>query len=130
MPEFKATVSDPKSAKSYKLDLKGRYANPLLDKKIGDELDGVLIGLPGYKLVLTGGSDRDGFPMRKDLARAGRKSLLLASGAGFKPKHKGIRRKRTVHGNIISASIVQVNFKIKEHGPKSIDELIKLGATR
>lgn len=125
MAEFKANVSDPKNAKTYKIDIKGRYADSLIGKKIGDQLDGYFLGLPGYKVTITGGSDKDGFPMRKDLPRAGRKRVLLAKGVGFRAKHEGVRKKRIVHGNTISPEIVQLNFKINEWGPKSVEELLK-----
>ncbi|MDI6707624.1 MAG: 30S ribosomal protein S6e [Candidatus Thermoplasmatota archaeon] len=126
MVEFKANVSDPKSAKTYKIEVKGHYAGSLIGKKISDEIDGYFLGLPGYKLTITGGSDKDGFPMRKDVPRAGRKEVLLAKGACFRAKHEGVRKKRFVHGNIVSPEIVQLNFKINEWGPKSIEELLKL----
>ncbi|MEW6069162.1 MAG: 30S ribosomal protein S6e [Candidatus Thermoplasmatota archaeon] len=125
MVEFRANISDPKSAKTYKIDIKGHYAGSLIGKKIGDEIDGYFVGLPGYKLIITGGSDKDGFPMRKDVPKAGRKVILLAKGLGFRAKHEGIRKKRIVHGNIVSSEIVQLNFKIKEWGPKSAEELLK-----
>jgi small subunit ribosomal protein S6e len=125
MAEFKIVVSDPKNAKSHSIEVKGYYASSLLGKKIGEEIDGILVGLPGYKLVLTGGSDKDGFPMRKDLNTSGRRRVLLSAGIGFHFKHKGLRKRRTIHGAIVSPNIVQLNFKIKEHGPKSIEEVLK-----
>src|SRR5207245_648479 len=70
MAEFKAVIADPKSGKAYKKDITGHYANALIGKKIGEDLDGLYVGLPGYKLQITGGSDKDGFPMRSDLPGA------------------------------------------------------------
>src|SRR5438132_1200079 len=64
LAEFKAVIADPKSGKSYKRDITGHYANALIGKKLGEDLDGLYVGLPGYKLQITGGSDKDGFPMR------------------------------------------------------------------
>ncbi|MDI6916949.1 MAG: 30S ribosomal protein S6e [Thermoplasmatales archaeon] len=125
MVEFKAVVSDPKTGKSYQLNVTGHYANSMIGKKINDEIDGIFINLPGYKLVLTGGSDKDGFPMRNDLTGQRRKRTLLAGGIGFKPTHEGLRRKKSIRGNTISPDIVQINMKIKTHGPKPVEESIK-----
>lgn len=125
MVELKTVISDPKTGKSYNIAIKGQFVNSLFGKKIGDEIDGVFVSLPGYKLILTGGSDKDGFPMRKDISSVGRKRVLLAGGIGFKPKHKGIRKRVSVHGNSVSPSIVQLNMKIKEWGPKPVEELVK-----
>jgi len=32
---------------------------------IGDEFDGAIVGLDGYTLKITGGSDKNGFTMKK-----------------------------------------------------------------
>ena len=44
----------------------------MLGKRIGDVVDGLFVGegektLSGYKLEITGGSDKTGTPMRRDL---------------------------------------------------------------
>src|SRR6266571_4763955 len=82
MAEFKAVIADPKTGKAYKKDITGHYANALIGKKIGEDLDGLYVGLPGYKLQITGGSDKDGFPMRSDLPGPRRKRLLLSGVVG------------------------------------------------
>src|SRR5437867_994511 len=83
MAEFKAVIADPKTGKAYKKDITGHYANALIGKKIGEDLDGLYVGLPGYKLQITGGSDKDGFPMRSDLPGPRRKRLLVSGGLGY-----------------------------------------------
>src|SRR3989337_3706911 len=99
MGEFKAVIADPKSGKAYKRDITGHYANALIGKKIGEELDGLYVGLPGYKLQITGGSDKDGFPMRHDLPGPRRKRLLLSGGVGFHPLPPGVREEETGPGD-------------------------------
>src|SRR5712691_9914442 len=122
MAEFKAVIADPKSGKAYKRDVTGHYANALIGKKIGDELDGLYLGLPGYKLAITGGSDKDGFPMRSDLPGPRRKRLLLSGGVGYHPDRPGKRKKKTVRGNTVSPDILQLNLRIVQRGPKSIED--------
>lgn len=122
MPDFKAVIADPKSGKTYKHDIGGHQANALVGRKVGDEIDGLFVGLPGYKLLITGGSDKDGFPMRPDLPGLRRKRVLLAGGVGFHPKRRGLRKKKAVRGNTISADILQLNLKITQRGPKTIDD--------
>ncbi|MEM2900058.1 MAG: 30S ribosomal protein S6e [Thermoplasmata archaeon] len=113
MVEFKANINEPKTGKSYQTKVTGHHANSLIGKKIGDEFDGIFVGLPGYKLVITGGSDKDGIPMREDLPGARRKKLLLSESVGFHPKLEGMRRRRLI------------NMKITQHGSKPIEDLIK-----
>ena len=126
MVEFKVVVNNPKDGKSYNVQVTGHHANSLIGKKIGDEVDGIFVSLPGYKLQITGGTDKDGFPMRKDLPGMIRKRLLLTKGVGFKPKEKGLRKRKMVHGNTISQNIVQINMKITKQGPRAIEELLAL----
>src|SRR3989344_2742013 len=64
---FKFVVSH--GGKSYQTEKDA----PLAGKKIGDVFEGSLIGLPGYKLAITGGSDKSGFPMRNDIEGQARK---------------------------------------------------------
>ena len=124
MVEFKVVVSDPKDGKSYQLTVSGQHANVLVRKKIGDEVDGMFLGLPGYKVKITGGSDRDGFPMRPEIASATRKRLLVAESIGYQPKdYPGKRSKVSLRGGEISPEIAQINTKVVTHGPKPIAEL-------
>ena len=122
MAEFKAVIADPKSGKTYKKDISGQFANALVGRKLGEEIDGLYVGLPGYKLSITGGSDKDGFPMRPDLPGPRRKRLLLSGGVGFHPVRPGMRKKKTVRGNAVSPDILQLNLKIVQRGPKSIED--------
>jgi len=124
MVEFKIVVNDTKNGKSHNVQVSGHHANSLIGKKIGDEVDGIFISLPGYKLLITGGTDKDGFTMRKDFPGMARRKLLLSGGLGFNPKEKGIRKKKSVKGNTINQDIVQINMKVVKYSPKSIDKLL------
>ena len=125
MVEFKAVIGDVKSGKTYTTTVTGQHANRLLGMKIGDEFDGLFVSLPGFKLKITGGSDKDGFPMRGDLPGQPRKRILLSGGIGFHPNMKGQRRRKYVRGNTLSADIVQVNMTVTSHGPRTIKEQLK-----
>jgi len=124
MVEFKVVVNDTKIGKTHQVQVSGHHANSLIGKKIGDEVDGIFISLPGYKLRITGGTDKDGFPMRADLPGTGRRRLLLTTSTGFHAKENGLRRKRSVRGNTVGQDIVQINMKVIKYGPRAIDQLI------
>jgi len=78
--------------------------------------------MPGVKLVIRGGSDRSGAPMRPDLPGPVKKSLLLSQGPGFRPKKKGLRKRKLVRGNTITEDIVQINVVIKREGEEKSKE--------
>lgn len=120
---FKIVVSEPKQRKAYQKEVEQK-ASGLLGRKIGEVVSGDLLGLSGYKLEITGGSDKEGFPMRKDVEGPVRKKVLLSSPPGFHPKRKGHRKRKSIRGNTISAEIIQVNMKVAEYGKKSIEELL------
>ena len=124
MVEFKVVVNDTKNGKSHQVQVSGHHANSLIGKKIGDEVDGIFISLPGYKLQITGGTDKDGFAMRSDLPGIGRRRLLLSQGKGFNAIEKGMRKKKSVKGNTINQDVVQINMKVTKYSSRPIDKLI------
>jgi len=124
MVDFRAVIGDPKSKKSYQREVTGHHANSLLGKKVGDELDGIFVGLPGYRLKITGGTDKDGFPMRPDIPGPARRKVLIAASIGYWPDREGVRARRTVRGNSVSPEIVQINMKVVSPGPRPIPDLI------
>lgn len=126
MVEFKVVVNDTKNGKSHQVQVSGHHANSLIGKKIGDEVDGIFISLPGYKLTITGGTDKDGFSMRSDLPGMGRRRLLLSESKGFRAPERGMRKKKSVRGNTINQEIVQINMKVIKHSSKPIESLIKV----
>ncbi len=122
MASFKIVINDT-DGKSYNFEVTGHHANNLMGKKIGDQIDGINANLPGYKLQITGGSDKAGFPMRADVEGSQRRRLLLTEGIGFHPKdYPGKRKRVSVRGNRVSADIVQVNMKVAKAGTKPVAE--------
>lgn len=99
-------------SKAFQLTLEDSLSRKFIGMKIGDEIDASIIGLKG-KLVITGGSDNSGFPMRPDLPGAVKKKLLLAGPPGYHPEKNGERRRKTVRGNTIDESFVQINTVLK-----------------
>lgn len=124
MAEFKVIVSDPQSGRAYQITVSGAKADTLIGKRIGDEFSGDVVGLSGYILKITGGTDKDGFPMRPDLPGPQRRRILVSGGIGYKPKKKGVRKRKTFRGNEISADIVQVNVVVSKSGATPIDKLL------
>ena len=107
--DIKFVISEPKTGKSYpkigQVDLTGR--------KLGEKIKGDELGLAGFELEITGGSDTAGFPMRKDISIPGRKSALLSSGAGLRKRATdGVKLRKTVRGDTISSFTAQVNLKV------------------
>ena len=123
MVEFKVVVSDPKTGRAYNLDASGGAAGAIVGKRIGDEVDAGTLGLAGYRIQITGASDRTGISAKKGIPGAGRKKILLSGGIGFHPTMDGERRRKTVRSNEINQDFVQINAQVTTYGEKSLDEL-------
>lgn len=121
MVEVYFVVNDSKTGKSYQKVL---AENPYVNKKVGDKVQGSLIGLDGYELEIKGGSDKSGCPIRHDMPGFGKKRALLSSGPCVKGLTKGQRIRKTVAGNLINQDIVQLNLKIIKAGSGNLEELM------
>ncbi len=123
MAVFKFVVSDPKTKKAYQIEKDQKQCESMIGKKIGDTFSGDIIGLIGYELVITGGSDNSGFPMSPTIDGPQKRKVVIKYGLGMKKKKEGLRLRRTIRGNTISEEISQINCKVTKWGSKPIEEL-------
>ncbi len=107
-------ISDPETGKSQKVELEDNRMGPLVGRRIGEVIDGTVADLAGHKLQLTGGTDKDGIPMRPDVHGSAKSRIILSGGVGYKPKRKGERKRMVVRGNTVSIETTFLNFKIVE----------------
>jgi len=105
-----------------------KEVTPLIGTSIGEEFNGSLVGLDGYTLKVTGGSDEEGFPMRKGIQGSGRRKVLMKYGPGYKTEDDGVKRRKSARGEVVSEDIVQVNVKVtdREDDSGTIPELLGL----
>lgn len=96
----------------------------LIGKEIGDEFEGDEIGLDGYTLEITGGSDKQGFPMRKTIDGSQRSKRLIENGPGINSSEKGRKERKSVRGKRVSEEIQQLNVKVTEQGSETVEELL------
>ena len=118
MAKFKVIVSDPEAGTSKVVELEEARAVPFIGRRVGETVDGSVVDLPAHTVQILGGSDKDGVPMRGNVHGGVRRRVVLSGGAGFSPKNKGERKRKTVRGNIITDEIVQINMKIIERPAK------------
>lgn len=121
MAELRVVVSDTEDGESYQVEAD---ATPFLGREVGDEVDGGSVGLDGYTLEITGGSDDTGRPLRGDVEGQGVSEVLVSGGTGFNPTREGERRRVSVRGRVIGDAVVQVNTKIVERGDGDVESLL------
>ena len=90
MAEFTVAVADPESGTTYQVEVEDQNANRFIGRDLGEVVDGSAVGLDGYTLELTGGSDDAGRPMRADLAGPDLDAVLLEGGTGYNPSREGL----------------------------------------
>jgi small subunit ribosomal protein S6e len=122
MAKFKVIVSDPETGTSKVVEIEEARAAPLIGRRIGEIVEGAVLDLPSHKVQITGGSDKDGVPIRLSVHGGVRRSVILSGGSGFKPSEKGQRRRKMVRGNVITDDIVQINAKIVEKPKKPVEK--------
>jgi small subunit ribosomal protein S6e len=132
MVDFKIVLG-AKDGKTYQKEIKSPEADNLLKKRIGETVSGDDLGFSGYEFSITGGSDKCGFPMRKGIQEP-RKRIFIGAGVGFSGKkrafgkkkvrknQKGLLRRRTVCGEMITKIIHQINLKVTKEGSASLGE--------
>ena len=98
-------ISDPKTGKAF--SKKADSAAQFNGKRIGQEIQLDSIGLGGYTAKITGGSDKDGFPMRKDLVGTTRKRVFMVI-----DKKKGSKIRITKRGNTVADDIKELNVVV------------------
>ena len=112
MAKFQLVVSDPKNRISKATTLEGPKAQALVGKSIGEEVDGKLLGIGNLKIKITGGTDKDGIPMRFDLQGGAKRRAVLAGGVGYKPPSHGQRVRRLLRGRTVTEDTLQINSVI------------------
>ncbi len=129
---FKINISN--KGKTLKVEIE---SEALVGRKIGENIRGESISsdLKGYILQITGTSDLAGFPGKKDVEGPALKKVLLTKGFGMhkKPRKegkkpvqtpKGLKLKKSVRGNTISTSTIQINTIVKKQGDRPFEELL------
>jgi len=125
MAAFVAAVSDPETGTTYQRSVEEGDAPRFMGREIGDEVDGEPVGLPGYTIAITGGSDDAGRPMHESVDGPVLSEILTDGGTGFNPTRDGERRRVTVRGAEVSAATRQINAKITGRGEESVKELLE-----
>lgn len=111
---YKLVISDQETGKSYQMELDEKKGEKFIGLNMGSEFDCSPLGMPGYKAVITGGTDSAGFPMKKGIHKE--RVGVLVSGADN-------RKRKLLCGETINPKTVQINTKITKKGTKPLEEI-------
>lgn len=96
-----------------------RKLRPFFDKRMGSEVLGDSIGdmWKGYVFKITGGNDKQGFPMKQGVLTSTRVRLLLKDGHScFRVRRKGERKRKSVRGCIVDSNLSVISLTIRKKG--------------
>jgi len=99
---------------------------PFYEKRMGQEVEADTLGdeFKGYVLRITGGNDKQGFPMKQGVLTNGRVRLLLKKGTTcYRPRRDGERKRKSVRGCIVDGNLAVLAMAIVKKGDAEIPGL-------
>lgn len=96
---------------------------PFFEKRMGTEVPGDSLGdeFKGYVFKISGGNDKQGFPMMQGILTASRVRLLLKKGMKcYRPRRTGEMRRKSVRGCIASPDLSILNLVLVKKGQQEI----------
>ena len=91
---------------------------------MGQEVPGDSVGdeFKGYVFRITGGNDKQGFPMKQGVMHPTRVRLLLADGHScYRPRRTGERKRKSVRGCIVGMDLSVLSLSIVKQGDSEIE---------
>ncbi|GLH02269.1 40S ribosomal protein S6 [Gryllus bimaculatus] len=89
------------------------------EKRMGAEVeaDGLGDEWKGYVVRISGGNDKQGFPMKQGVLTNGRVRLLLSKGHScYRPRRDGERKRKSVRGCIVDSNLSVLALVITKKG--------------
>ncbi|KAK3919628.1 40S ribosomal protein S6, partial [Frankliniella fusca] len=96
------------------------------EKRMGAEVEADLLGdeWKGYVVRITGGNDKQGFPMKQGILTNGRVRLLLSKGHScYRPRRDGERKRKSVRGCIVDSNLSVLSLVVVRKGEQEIPGL-------
>ena len=96
------------------------------DKRISAEVEGEVLGdeFKGYVFRISGGNDKQGFPMKQGVLSATRVRLLLHKGLScYRPRRTGERKRKSVRGCIVGPALATINLVVVKQGDGEVPGL-------
>lgn len=98
----------------------------LYERRMAQEIDGAIMGeeFDGYIFRISGGNDKQGFPMRQGVLTNTRVRLLMSKGAkAYRPRRVGERKRKSVRGCIVGQDIAVLNLVVTQVGANTVEGL-------
>merc|ERR1712002_1036113 len=125
--DMKLNVSNPATGCQKLFEIEDeKKLRVFYEKRMGSEVDADSLGdeWKGYIVRITGGNDKQGFPMKQGVLTNNRVRPLLSKGHScYRPRKKGERQRKSVRGCIVDANLSVLNLVILRKGDADIPGL-------
>ena len=111
--------------KVIEIDDEKRLQN-LYERRMAQEVDGNILGeeFEGYIFRISGGNDKQGFPMRQGVLTNTRVRLLCKKGhKAYRQRRAGERKRKSVRGCIVGQDISVLNLVVTQVGENTVEGL-------
>jgi len=124
---MKLNISYPETGLQKLIDIEDdNKLRVLYDKRISQEVEGDFLGeeFKGYRFRISGGNDKQGFPMKQGVLTTNRVRLLLFKGSScYRQRRKGERKRKSVRGCIVSSELSVLSLVVVKKGEGEIPGL-------
>jgi len=124
---MKLNISNPATGAQKLIDVEDeKKLRSFMDKRISQEVDASCLGneWKGYVVRISGGNDKQGFPMKQGILTSNRVRLLMARGTScYRERRSGERRRKSVKGCIVDSNLSVLALVITKKGDAEIDGL-------
>jgi ribosomal protein S6E (S10) len=103
-----------------------RRLQQLFERRMAQEMDGGVLGeeYAGFIFRISGGNDKQGFPMRQGVLTNTRVRLLCQKGhKAYRPRRAGERKRKSVRGCIVGHDIAVLNLVVTQVGTNPVPGL-------
>jgi len=124
---MKLNISYPANGSQKLIEVEDdRKLRVFMEKRMGNEVPADSLGdeWKGYIFRITGGNDKQGFPMKQGVMLPTRVRLLLADGHScYRPRRTGERKRKSVRGCIVAQDLSVLALSIVKQGEGDIPGL-------
>jgi small subunit ribosomal protein S6e len=124
---MKLNIANPSTGRQKLIDIEDeKKVRVFYDKRLGAEVSGDDLGdqFKGYVFKITGGNDKQGFPMMQGVLSNQRVSLLLdKNNKCYRPRRTGERKRKSVRGAVVAPDIAVLSLVVVKKGPEDLEGL-------
>jgi len=124
---MKLNIANPTLGLQKTFEIEDEHAlMPFYEKRMGAEIEGDSLGeqFKGYIFRISGGNDKQGFPMMQGVLRNQRVRLLFKDGMPcYRERRNGMRKRKSVRGCIVGHDLAIMNLLVVKKGDADIEGL-------